>query len=134
MTWKIAALFIASLMAVSCGDGTDDTGQDSDPQDQGSGATGGGGGSSSPPSCEDMTCVRAFECVRECGGEILASGCCKCTAPLFDNISCPDESPRECEEVQCFVPIECVAECGGEIQTSSCCPCEPPLIDKGTCD
>jgi hypothetical protein len=35
-----------------------------------------------------MECFRAYECVRECGGQVLSSSCCACEAPLFDRISC----------------------------------------------
>ena len=41
-------------------------------------------------SCEDVQCLRAYECVRECGGVPEYVGCCPCEPPLFDNLQCTD--------------------------------------------
>ena len=47
------------------------------------GATAGGGGGI--PECEQVACLRPYECVLECGGEVLYTGCCPCEAPTFDS-------------------------------------------------
>ncbi len=42
------------------------------------------GGGAGVPECEQVACLRPYECVLECGGEVLYSGCCPCEAPTFD--------------------------------------------------
>ncbi len=49
-------------------------------------------------SCENVACLRAFECAEACGGEVLYSGCCACEAPLIDIAS---ECPKPENEVAC---------------------------------
>lgn len=74
-----AGLFVAAL-APSCGNG---------------GGTGGGGSTTATTTgtggsggdCGE--CFRAVNCVKECGGEVLQSGCCPCPPGTFDDISCP---------------------------------------------
>ena len=39
-------------------------------------------------ACEQMECFRANQCVSECGGAVVSSGCCACEAPLFDSLQC----------------------------------------------
>ena len=65
------------------------------------GATGGAGGAGR--ACEASECLRAFQCVRACGGPVEYSGCCPCEAPLFDDFGgtacglsafCTGSSPR----------------------------------------
>ena len=38
--------------------------------------------------CENIQCFRAIECVEECGGPVLSSGCCPCGEGTFDSITC----------------------------------------------
>ena len=46
--------------------------------------SGGGGGL----DCEEVDCLRAFECVEECGDEPFSNGCCPCPEGTFDSIVC----------------------------------------------
>jgi len=47
------------------------------------------GGSTAPGrGCAIPECFRAVQCVVECGGEVLQSGCCPCPAGTFDSIVC----------------------------------------------
>ncbi|HXU83984.1 MAG TPA: hypothetical protein VN914_21465 [Polyangia bacterium] len=57
----------------------------------GSNATGGSGGSTSTPDASACPpeCFRAVRCVTACGGTPVSVGCCPCTPPAFDDISCP---------------------------------------------
>ncbi len=41
-------------------------------------------GGGTPPDCETVACLRPYECVAECGGEIVSSGCCPCAEGLID--------------------------------------------------
>jgi hypothetical protein len=41
------------------------------------------------PDCGIPECFRAVECVTECGGAVVSSGCCPCAEGTFDSISCP---------------------------------------------
>jgi hypothetical protein len=45
-------------------------------------------GRSDARACEVMECFRANECVSQCGGAVVSSGCCACEAPLFDKLQC----------------------------------------------
>jgi len=51
------------------------------------GGNGGTGGGSGVRACEQVQCLRPYECVRTCGGPVEYSGCCPCEAPLFDNFN-----------------------------------------------
>jgi hypothetical protein len=44
------------------------------------------------PECGIPECFRAVQCVSECGGAVLSSGCCPCAEGTFDSISCPAET------------------------------------------
>jgi hypothetical protein len=50
----------------------------------------GGCGSEEPPAseCGISECIRNIECVAECGGPVLSSGCCACLEGSFDRILC----------------------------------------------
>jgi len=50
----------------------------------GSGGNAGGAGGAGG-ACAVSQCLRAFECVRTCGGPVEYSGCCPCEPPLFDD-------------------------------------------------
>jgi hypothetical protein len=41
-----------------------------------------------PAACDIPECFRAVECVAECGGPILSSGCCPCAEGTVDSITC----------------------------------------------
>ena len=41
--------------------------------------------------CENIQCFRAIECVEQCGGPVLSSGCCPCAEGTFDSISCSSD-------------------------------------------
>jgi hypothetical protein len=56
----------------------------------GSGGTGGrppADGGADARQCEQVQCLRPYECVRSCEGPIEYTGCCPCEAPLFDNFA-----------------------------------------------
>jgi len=40
------------------------------------------------PTCENIQCIRAVNCVKTCGGPVVQSGCCPCPPPSFDDIVC----------------------------------------------
>lgn len=42
------------------------------------------------PGCEDVQCVRPYECVLSCDGPVLYVGCCPCAPPMFDRLECQD--------------------------------------------
>ncbi|MGC4089771.1 MAG: hypothetical protein QM756_18180 [Polyangiaceae bacterium] len=48
----------------------------------GSVATGSGG----QRPCETVQCLRAYECVKQCGGPLLSSGCCPCENGTIDRV------------------------------------------------
>jgi hypothetical protein len=51
-----------------------------------------------PTDCRDIQCFRAINCVKECGGPVVQSGCCPCPAGTFDDISCRiDAGPSTCD-------------------------------------
>jgi hypothetical protein len=50
-----------------------------------SGGKDGGGGAG---DCTTIQCIRAIECVEECGGPVMSSGCCPCPGGTFDQIEC----------------------------------------------
>jgi hypothetical protein len=54
----------------------------------GAGGSASGAGGSASTDCNTGECLRAYQCVSECGGPVLSSGCCPCSPPLFDNIIC----------------------------------------------
>lgn len=41
--------------------------------------------------CEDIQCLRAVTCVRECGDEPVGCGCCPCADGFVDAIGCESE-------------------------------------------
>ncbi len=48
-----------------------------------------------PGECSDSctpTCLRAFTCVKECGGPVMNCGCCTCAPGSIDSIGCPADS------------------------------------------
>ncbi len=45
-------------------------------------------GRSDARACEQTECFRANQCVSQCGGPVVSSGCCACEAPLFDSFQC----------------------------------------------
>ena len=55
----------------------------------------GGCGSEEPPAsdCGISECLRNIECVAECGGPVLSSGCCACPEGSFDSILCSAPAP-----------------------------------------
>ena len=60
----------------------------------GSSATGGSTGTGGMTTAADAgscppECLRAVRCVTACGGTPVSLGCCPCTPPAFDDISCP---------------------------------------------
>jgi hypothetical protein len=56
--------------------------------DSGGGSGAGGSAGSNQSGCDFGECFRAYDCVRQCGGEVVHSGCCPCVAPLIDNLDC----------------------------------------------
>lgn len=73
------------------GPGGSGNGGDGSGNASGSGAAGGGeapGGRGNIPECEQVQCLRAFECVRECGATPEYVGCCPCEEGTIDAISC----------------------------------------------
>jgi len=44
------------------------------------------GGSTGKP-CEAIQCFRAIECVEECWGPVISSGCCPCENGTFDRVT-----------------------------------------------
>jgi hypothetical protein len=44
-------------------------------------------GGNAPVECPPE-CLRPYNCVNECRGPVVSSGCCKCLPPAFDNITC----------------------------------------------
>src|SRR5262245_57593799 len=66
---------------------------DSSTGSQGSGGSSTGtAGTSGQPSCSTTECFRPYECVRQCGGEVVRSGCCACEAPLIDKLYCDEDA------------------------------------------
>ena len=59
--------------------------------EDGGSAGSGQGGFGGTPECEEVACLRPYECVLECGGEVLYSSCCPCEAPTFDGYGCDGE-------------------------------------------
>lgn len=49
------------------------------------GVTGSAGGGA---DCNQVQCLRAIECVEECGGPVVSSGCCPCDGTSFDQLEC----------------------------------------------
>lgn len=49
--------------------------------------------------CGGETCVRAIECVEDCGGPIVATAC-TCPAGTFDRLSCGDAATGSLESVE----------------------------------
>jgi hypothetical protein len=47
------------------------------------------------PVCGIPECLRAVECVTECGGPVVSSGCCPCAEGTFDSITCPTSSASQ---------------------------------------
>ena len=39
-------------------------------------------------------CVRAINCVKACGGEVVQSGCCPCPEGTFDSMTCGSDAGR----------------------------------------
>jgi hypothetical protein len=53
-------------------------------------ATGGAGGTTTADAAPcPPECLRAVRCVTACGGTPVSVGCCPCTPPAFDDITCP---------------------------------------------
>lgn len=52
------------------------------------GGDGGTSGASSGGDCGE--CFRPITCVKECGGEVLQSGCCPCPSGTMDEMNCGD--------------------------------------------
>jgi hypothetical protein len=42
-------------------------------------------------------CFRAYQCVRQCGGEVIQSGCCPCAAPLIDSLDCRADATADAD-------------------------------------
>jgi len=45
----------------------------------------------SDDGCEDVQCIRAVTCVRECGDAPVGCGCCPCAEGFVDAIECEAE-------------------------------------------
>jgi hypothetical protein len=55
----------------------------------GGGSGGSGGGTTTTGTGGDCgECLRAVNCVKQCGGEVLQSGCCPCPEGTFDDLVC----------------------------------------------
>ena len=50
----------------------------------------GGDGGSSGSGMDRGECFRPYECVKQCGGMVVTSGCCPCPAGTFDDLDCKD--------------------------------------------
>jgi|GEM_PF-1373010 len=51
------------------------------------GALGTGGKRSTGGDCALLECFRAYECVEECGGPLVSSGCCPCSEGTVDRVT-----------------------------------------------
>jgi hypothetical protein len=119
--------------------------------DSGGGSTGAGG--TMQDDCTTQECFVAFECVHECGGPVVRSGCCGCGPTLIDIHQCAADATSEkapgdasvgsgggkgdaraCEQFNCLRANECVRACGGTVEYAGCCACDAPLFDRITCD
>jgi hypothetical protein len=85
-------LFLSLVVGLTsaCGGVTNPTGQGGNAGSGGTAGSGGAGatGGSGGATCDNIQCIRAIECVKECGGPVVSSGCCPCKPPTFDSISC----------------------------------------------
>ena len=87
---KIVAFGVIALgLAAGCSSTNDPTGTGGSGGGAGThaagGASGKGGSGGGGRACEQVECLRPYECKRTCGGPIEYSGCCACDAPLFDD-------------------------------------------------
>ena len=74
------------------------------------GTTGAGGtggrvdGGTDARACELSQCIRAYICIRACGGPIVTNNCCPCEPPLFDDfqgMACGDGGTGATSYVGC---------------------------------
>jgi hypothetical protein len=100
--------------------------------DSGGGSSAGGGAGSGPSGCDVAECFRAYQCVRQCGGEVVHAGCCPCEAPLIDTLDCRgDAMASEAGEATaggaCDPGVASASQCQapGSICTGTdlCCRC-----------
>ena len=110
-----------------------------------------------PLACGDdqpAQCEVATECVEECGGPVVQSGCDPCPSGSFDVLTCEGGGGGAgggggggaplggggaggagvCDIPECDTAINCLDMCGGMLVTISCCPCEGELVDATTCN
>ncbi|MFO0755646.1 MAG: hypothetical protein U0359_04110 [Byssovorax sp.] len=80
LTWTLFPLALSVMtLGPACGSGGGGSGgATTTTTTTGSGGTGG--------DCGE--CFRAVNCVKECGGAVLQSGCCPCPQGTFDDIAC----------------------------------------------
>ncbi len=84
-----AHLILSLLLLDACG-GSKDAISSGGAGGTANGGTSGSGGTAGGPggaggACEAVECLRAYQCVRACGGPVEYSGCCPCEPPLFDD-------------------------------------------------
>jgi hypothetical protein len=89
-----------------------------------------GGCNDDPSDCGVTECFRAVECVEECGGPVVQSGCCPCPEGTIDSIDCGSggKGPRE----PCADTSECAEgyRCGGD---GVCCGCPSATMECYEC-
>ncbi len=61
-------------------------------------------------SCEEIACLRAVECVSECGGKVVQSGCCPCPEGTFDSIECNSNDMSGGTSGSCSSNADCGAD------------------------
>jgi hypothetical protein len=91
----------------------------------------GAGGSSTGNSttgqssdCEQVSCLRPFECAKSCDSPIVYSGCCPCEAGLIDQfIECGDVGDADCGGASCSADEYCakpVGQCAASNTSGNC--------------
>jgi hypothetical protein len=130
MTTRATASLPLALLAFilccvpSCTGETEPGGSGGSTGSGGTGASGGRGGSAGASDCDLVECFRNVDCVAQCGGPVLKSGCCPCAAGTFDSIQCAGSGGSgggvNCALVGCAMPPPCATGC---TEVCGCCPC-----------